>query len=405
MDEYKSVINILTNIYNGKNLSEELSNYKNENNIAKIKFLVYGVIRNYFSINFYIENITKNISKKDLLLAQIGIFELNESSKPEYAIVNNLVNISNVSSKKFINWLLREYQRNSELLKKEVEKNYSLKYNIPNWIIDILKKQYKKEYKIFLEGFNFHPAFGLRINNRNKSVQEYLLILDNNGINYKVITNKICLNQPLNIKDIPDFSIGDVSIQDVAAQYLVDFLNKNNVIPRKVIDACAAPGGKACQILENYNCELIALDINNNRLEKINQNLNRLNLKATVLVGDAGNKNWWNKEKVDLVVADVPCSASGTIKRNPDIKINRSYNDVLKFVETQRKIILNMWECLEYNGFLLYITCSIFREENQDNLLWFRENIKGFNIIDELQIYPTEYNDSLYYALVKKIAL
>ena len=405
MDEYKATINILNNVYNGKNLNEELFEYKSNANIAKIRFLVYGVIRNYFLIKFYIKNITNYISKQNEILVQIGIFELNESNKPEYAIVNNLVSISNINNKKFINWVLREYQRNLELLRKLAEKDYSIKYNIPNWMIDILKKQYKKEYMNFLEGFNFHPAFGLRVNIKNKSLEDYLSILDNNDIKYKLIKNKIYLKQPLNVEDIPNFNIGDVSIQDIAAQYLVDILNRNNVIPKKVIDACAAPGGKTCQILENYNCDIIALDISNTRLEKVNQNLKRLNLKAEVLVGNAANKDWWNTKKVDLIVADVPCSASGTIKRNPDIKINRNYNDVLKFVETQRRIVINMWDCLEHNGFLLYITCSIFSEENQDNLLWFRDNIKGFSIIDELQIYPTEYNDSLYYALVKKIDL
>jgi 16S rRNA (cytosine967-C5)-methyltransferase len=120
------------------------------------------------------------------------------------------------------------------------------------------------------------------------------------------------------------------------------------------------------------------------------------------MVGDAFNLDWWDKNKFDLIVADVPCSASGTIKRNPDIKINRTYDDVIKFTESQRKIVLSLWNCLEDNGYLLYITCSIFRDENQDNIAWLKNNIKGFKLIDELQIIPTEYSDSLYYALVQK---
>jgi 16S rRNA (cytosine967-C5)-methyltransferase len=232
---------------------------------------------------------------------------------------------------------------------------------------------------------------------------EYIEILKQNNIKYIINEdNKICLEKALDIKDVPLFTDGVSSIQDVAAQYVVNILNQNNIIPKKVFDACAAPGGKTCQILENYNCTLTAMDISSDRLEKIKQNLQRLDLKAKTMVGDAFNLDWWDKNKFDLIVADVPCSASGTIKRNPDIKINRTYDDVIKFTESQRKIVLSLWNCLEDNGYLLYITCSIFRDENQDNIAWLKNNIKGFKLIDELQIIPTEYSDSLYYALVQK---
>lgn len=404
MNDYELIIEILNNVYSGKNLTDEINKYKDNINISRIKYIVYGVIRNYYSIDFCIHKIVKHVSKTNKIIIQIGIYELNNSNKPHYAVVNTLVEIvDNGKEKKFINWVLREYQRQKENLSILIIKDYSLKYNIPNWMIDLLKKQYKNNYLKFLDGLNYHPAFGLRVNYIKKSLDEYIEILKQSNIKYIINEdNKICLEKSLDIKDVPLFLDGVSSIQDVAAQYTVNLLTKNNITPVKVLDACAAPGGKTCQILENYNCSLTAMDISSHRLERIKQNLQRLELKAKIIIGDAFNLDWWDKSKFDLIIADVPCSASGTIKRNPDIKINRSYDDVIKFTVSQRKIVLNLWNCLEDNGYLLYITCSIFRDENQDNIAWFKDNIKGFKLIDELQIIPTEYNDSLYYALVKK---
>ncbi len=404
MNDYELIIEILNNVYGGKNLTDEINKYKNNINISRIKYIVYGVIRNYYSIDFCIHKIVKHISKTNEVIIQIGIYELNNSNKPDYAVVNTLVEIvDNKKEKKFINWVLREYQRQKENLSILIIKDYSLKYNMPNWIIDLLKKQYKNNYLKFLDGLNYHPAFGLRVNYIKKSFNEYIEILKQNNIKFIINKdNKICLEKSLDIKDVPLFLDGVSSIQDVAAQYTVDLLTNNNIIPLKVLDACAAPGGKACQILENYNCSLTAMDISSHRLERIKQNLQRLELEAKIIIGNAFNLDWWDKSKFDLIVADVPCSASGTIKRNPDIKVNRSYDDVIKFTVSQRKIVLNLWNCLEDNGYFLYITCSIFRDENQDNIAWFEDNIKGFKLIDELQIIPTEYNDSLYYALVQK---
>lgn len=404
MNDYELIIEILNNVYSGKNLTDEINKYKSNINISRIKYIVYGVIRNYYSIDFCIHKIVKHVSKTNEIIIQIGIYELNNSNKPDYAVVNTLVEIvDNEKEKKFINWVLREYQRQKENLSILIIKDYSLKYNIPNWIIDLLKKQYKNNYLKFLDGLNYHPAFGLRVNYIKKSLDEYIEILKQSNIKYIINEdNKICLEKSLDIKDVPLFLDGISSIQDVAAQYTVNLLTKNNITPVKVLDACAAPGGKTCQILENYNCSLTAMDISSHRLERIKQNLQRLELKAKIIIGDAFNLDWWDKSKFDLIVADVPCSASGTIKRNPDIKINRSYDDVIKFTVSQRKIVLNLWNCLEEDGYFLYITCSIFRDENQDNIAWFEDNIKGFKLIDELQIIPTEYNDSLYYALVQK---
>jgi len=407
MEIYLSILNILLEVYAGKNLNDVLIRYNNQDNFPKIKNITYGILRNYFSINYSIDKLVKHSNLQSRILLQIGIFELKYSKKPEYAVINDLVNFSfdlteNEKIKNFINGVLREYLRQVEILDLDIQKDYSLKYNIPDWIITKLKKQSKENYLQFLNGFNHHPAFGLRVNKRKINQDEYLLRLGEVNLDYKLIQNKICLVKPINITGLPFFNDGFISIQDVAAQSSIEILTKYQVRAKYVLDACAAPGGKTCQLLENINCEVVALDVDETRLNKVSDNLKRLNLEAQLKLGNAMNKSWWNKKLFDLIIADVPCSASGTLKRNPDIKINRRESDIVNFVETQRNIVINLWDMLDTNGFMLYITCSIFKEENQDNIEWFKSNLNDFELIEQFQIIPTEYNDSLFYALIKK---
>ena len=407
MEIYLSILNILLEVYSGKNLNEVLIRYNDQDSFPKIKNISYGVLRNYFSINYSIDKLVKHSNLQSRIILQIGIFELKYSQKPEYAVINDLVNFifdltENEKIKNFINGVLREYLRQTEELELNIQKDYSLKYNIPDWIITKLKKQSKENYLQILNGFNHHPAFGLRINNRKISQVEYILKLDEANLEYQLFQNKISLVKPINISLLPFFNDGFVSIQDIAAQSSIEILTKYQVQAKYVLDACAAPGGKTCQLLENINCEVVALDIDQTRLNKVSDNLKRLNLVAELKLGNAMNKSWWNKKLFDLIIADVPCSASGTLKRNPDIKINRRESDIVNFVETQRNIVINLWDMLDTNGFMLYITCSIFKEENQDNIEWFKSNLNDFELIEQFQIIPTEYNDSLFYALIKK---
>ncbi len=407
METYFIVLEIILKTLSGKNLSELFYNYKDNQDLPRIKNICYGLLRNYYSINFCIDKLLKSTTQELRVILQIGIFELKYSNKPNYAVLNDLVNFAfeitnKESSKKFINGVLREFLRNETNFQELIEKDYSLKYNIPNWIITKLKLQNKITYLQYLEGFNFHPAFGLRVNNNKSNLDMYVQHLKNNNIDHNLIDNKIVLNKAVPVSLLPNFNLGDVSVQDIAAQYAVDILKNNNINFLKVLDACSAPGGKTCQILENYDCNLIALDIDEDRIVKVEQNITRLNLKAKTLIGDALNKKWWDNEEFDLILADVPCSASGTIKRNPDIKVVRPESDIIKFAFNQRKIVTNLWDTLKSGGHLLYITCSIFNEENQDNISWFINNLPNCQFIMEKQIIPTEFNDSLYYALIYK---
>jgi 16S rRNA (cytosine967-C5)-methyltransferase len=406
METYIIIFNSLVQIYSGKNLTEVLGASKTHPQNAKIKSLCYGVIRKNFELNYLIHKLCTNLDLNKYIILRLGIYEILYSNKKPYAIVNDLVKLSakqfkNPKVKDFINAVLRNFLRQQPKLNLEFPTD-SIKYNLPQWILDKLNVQYGKEAKKIIEGLNHHPALGLRLSNKIK-LEQYQDLLNQRNQSYAIYEDKIILTKPCPVDEIPGFGEGLVSIQDIAAQESITILKKNLVSFTTVLDACAAPGGKACQILENYAVKLTALEINLQRLEKIKQNLQRLNLSAKLIAGDAAQSDWWNRERFDLIIADVPCSATGTIKRNPDIKINRLASDIVKFQLEQQKIILNLWPMLNQGGFLLYITCSIFREENQDNLMWFKNNLPNVNLVDELQIFPTYFQDSLYYALVQKI--
>ena len=224
--------------------------------------------------------------------------------------------------------------------------------------------------------------------------------MDTAEIAFTLVDDKISLLKTTAVDELPLFAAGGVSVQDIHAQKLIDLIIFKE--GDYVLDACSAPGGKLCQILENYNVEALALDIDQNRLNRVQQNLDRLKLTAKLILADASHANWWDGRKFDVIVADVPCSASGTLKRNPDIKIHRTPRDINNFVAQQRQIIKNLWQMLKPNGVMVYISCSIFKEENQDNIEYFKDTLPQIQISQELSLLPTQYADGFFYCVMKK---
>lgn len=411
MSEYQVIINIIVEVLLGKNLTETFAQhilFMEQGNISKIKNICYGVIRNYYqlkSILFHIvDKIPKNKNINALLL--IGIYEIEYTKKPQYAIVNELVKISfaltkQESIKKFVNAVMRNYLCNKEQIYSEIKQQIEYKYNFPIWLINKLKQEYPRQYLTIIDNSNLIPKITLRVNLNKISFNNYLDILKNAEIGFNLIDNKIVLQQLIKIEQIPFFKNGYVSVQDVSAQKLLEIVNFND--GDYVLDACCAPGGKTCQILENSKVNLVGLDIDNNRLVKVKQNLDRLGLNAKIMQADASCNTWWDKEFFDIIIADVPCSASGTIKRNPDIKLHRKISDINNFVIIQRAIIINLWQMLKVGGKLIYITCSIFKEENHDNVKFFSQSLKGVGVNKEINILPTEYADGFYYCILEKL--
>lgn len=411
--DYKVVSDILLEVFSGKNLSEVFNrkinliekSANNDNNLnkAKIKDLSYGVLRHYFEIRSIIKKLCKNNPDDKInIILSIGLYELRYTKKPKFAVTNDLVSFcyketKNIGLKNFVNAVFRNFLRFDTKFQQEFENNKEYKYNFPIWFINKLNHDYKERSESIIASLNQKPAFSLRV--RSHILDNYPKLLDEQNIKYQKIDNVVILNNSIAVAKIPLFADGGVSIQDINAQQLLKILPIKN--GQYVLDACSAPGGKSCQILENFNVNLVALDIDNSRLDKVRQNLLRLKLNAKVVCGDASKLGWWDNKPFDIVIADVPCSATGTIKHNPDIKLHRQLNDIASFVLTQRKIVINLWEVLKPGGVLVYITCSIFKEENQDNVIFLKSKLNAI-LIKELQILPDAFGDGFYYCVLQK---
>lgn len=413
MNEYLISIKIISNVISGKNLNDEfnrqVSNNKEILNVAKIKDLCNGVIRYYTRFSIILNNlVNKSIKNKKIgILLLISIYELNYTKKQDYFIVSYIVDISYKIAKEdkiksFVNAVLRNYLRNKNDFNSKYEKNLEFKYSIQKWWIDKLKRNYPEQFEAILDKSNNIPKICLRVDKNKIIFEEYLEVLQFKKIEYNLIDGKIVLQSKILINEIPYFKDGFISIQNISAQKLVEFICfKDNM---NILDACCAPGGKMCQILENFSVTMTGIDINADRLLKVRENLNRICKQANLILGDATQDDWWDKNYYDMIIADVPCSASGTIKKNPDIKINRRFTDIIKFVNLQRNIVGNLLNMLQIGGRMLYVTCSIFPEENEENILYLKNKHKNIKIIKELKIIPDEYWDGFYYCLLEKTA-
>lgn len=412
MKDYLISLNIIVDVLNGRNLTNSF-NYKigyptsDDINVSKIKDITYGSIRNYYRIQQFIQelvkiNISLNIHVRAILL--IGIYEIIYTKKPVFAVINNLVELTiiitkDVKAKNLVNAIFRNFLIKKDVIINKLARKPEYKYNFPNWLINKLKLDYPKQYRNIINNLNAKPALGIRVNKQKIDFNSYINLLSENKINYTIIEDRL-VTELTNLSKLPLFDKGYVSIQDIHAQKLIDLIDiKTNDY---ILDACSAPGGKTCQILENFAVDMLSLDIDKERLTKVSQNLVRLNLKAKVICGDARNDLWWDKRKFDIIIADVPCSASGTIKHNPDIKLHRKINDIGDFNKLQQDIVLNLWHKLKPGGQMLYITCSIFKEENHDNIIAIQQQLSDMQIIKELSLLPSIYSDGFYYCKLQK---
>jgi 16S rRNA (cytosine967-C5)-methyltransferase len=217
----------------------------------------------------------------------------------------------------------------------------------------------------------------------------------------------IKLDHPVPVSEIPGFFEGRVSVQDAGAQWAAVLMDVKDGM--RVLDACAAPGGKTGHLLESADVGLLALDVDEGRLERVGQNLDRLGLQAELRVGDAAHpQTWWNGRPFDRILADVPCTASGVVRRHPDIKWLRRPQDIASFARKQAEIVDALWQTLAPGGKLLYATCSVFADENEKQIKAFlarHQDSRRLELPEELnegQLIPDEFHDGFFYALVGK---
>ena len=338
--------------------------------------LTYGVIRWFFALESILQQLlSKPLKTKDAdiqALLLVGIYQLRSLRIPDHAALSETVNASKRLNKQWasglINACLRNYQRQQKTLEETLAEQTVTEYAHPAWLIEKYQADWPDLWQDILTANNQQPPMMLRVNSREYSQSEYLELLEKATIPGIAIENcpqGILLQQACDVFALPGFVEGAVSVQDGAAQQVVDLLDLQP--NQRILDACSAPGGKTCHILERFpNNEVIAVDISQERLKQVEENLSRLNLSANCLAADASNpQNWWNGEQFDRILIDAPCTGSGVIRRHPDIKLLRKAEDIEQLVGQQQALLDNLWPLLKPDGLLIYTTCSALKQENE----------------------------------------
>jgi 16S rRNA (cytosine967-C5)-methyltransferase len=297
----------------------------------------------------------------------------------------------------------------------EGEKSYApdpIPMFTPPWWRANLKRNYPKSWQAILFAQAKRAPLILRVNQQQQTRAEYQISLKAAGMTSTPIEEiagvflpaALLLDAPVPVGELPNFYSGAVSVQDAAAQLAALLLAPKS--GELVLDACAAPGGKTAHLLELANCEMTALELDGERIGKISGNLDRLHLhkdNVKIVRGDASKQGWWDGILFDKILLDAPCSASGIVSRHPDIPFLRREADLKALQQRQRAILSQAWKMLKPEGLLLYVTCSIFPEEGEEQALWFAAgHSNAVRLGAPGQILPTEVNDGFYYALFKK---
>ena len=389
--------------------------------------LVNGVLRWRFRLeNLLAKCLGKPLRNKDVdvkLVLLLAFYELIELNTPDYAVVNEAVAQARQMRKQWatamINAVLRGFIRDREALLKSVDDDPVARLSHPQWLIDLIRQDWPDQVEQILEANNQRPPMWLRINLARVSVADYLKLLEAEGISAAAHPHAAAALRLASAEDVsrlPGFYQGLVSVQDAAAQLAAPLLDVQH--GERVLDLCAAPGGKTCHILETMpDIDMTAVELQSVRMQRVQQNLERLGLKASLVVGDATDvSGWWDRKPFDRILVDAPCSASGVIRRHPDIKSLRQPDDLDSLADIQQQILQQAWHMLRPGGVLLYVTCSVFRRENQQQIetLLSATATAGESVLDVgwglacshgRQLLPGESGgDGFYFARLKKRA-
>ncbi|WP_417606128.1 16S rRNA (cytosine(967)-C(5))-methyltransferase RsmB [Oceanimonas baumannii] len=379
--------NIVHRVINqGQSLSALLPRYQQEvapKDRALLQELCFGTLRWYSRL----DAIAKQLLEKPLkgkyqpvhALLLVGLYQLLYTRIPAHAALAETVaackRIKADPFKGLVNGVLRNVQRQQQELEAKVDALPQLQQAHPNWLMKRLQQAYPEQWQAIMAANNRHPPMWIRVNEGHHSRDQYMSLLADNGIEASpdpLAAQALRLARPADVSTLPGFAQGHCSVQDAAAQMAAQLLDAQP--GELVLDACAAPGGKTAHILERQPAlsQLVAIDMDADRLQRVDQNLERIGLTATVLQGDASRpENWWQGPPFDRILLDAPCSATGVIRRHPDIKWLRRPEDIAQLAALQSQILDTLWQQLKPGGMLLYATCSILPDEN-------REQIKAF---------------------------
>lgn len=343
---------------------------------AFIQALCYGVCRQYHRLDFILTQLVEKPLKDAEVkaLALVGLYQLNFMRVKAHAAVSETVLATGKKpwAKSLINAVLRTYLREQEGLERKADRFQVAALSHPDWLIKQLEQDWPEQAPNILLENNQQPPMVLRVNLAKTSREHYLQLLLDQNIAAETVSfcpSALRLDKPVQVELLPGFVQGLASVQDTAAQLAAGLLD---VQPgQRVLDVCAAPGGKTAHILESQPQlkELVAVDIDEARMLRVSENLQRLGLHATLVVGDGAKpSDWWDGRLFDRILLDAPCSALGVIRRHPDIKLLRRAEDIAQLQSLQKTILAAVWPLLVPGGVLIYATCSILKQENEQQI-------------------------------------
>jgi 16S rRNA (cytosine967-C5)-methyltransferase len=354
-------------------LDAHLPKLKDHQDRAFVQALCYGVVRHYFTLDFMLAQLlSKPLKAKDSdikALLLLGLYQLQFMRVKPHAAVSETVAAGKHKpwAKGLLNGVLRQYQRDADSLLQACEHDPKAKYNHPDWLIEQLQHDWPDHYRQLLLANDQAPPMTLRVNLRQSSRDDYLAELTQQGIAAQASTicdTAIILDQPLGVDLLPGFAAGSVSVQDLAAQLAAQLLDLQP--GQRVLDLCAAPGGKTAAILERQpDIAMLAVDVDAQRMRRVSDNLARLQLSAETLVADAAQTAWAQGRQFERILVDAPCSGLGVVRRHPDIKLLRRASDIEVLQHLQSRILDSAWSLLAPGGILLYATCSVLKPENE----------------------------------------
>ena len=379
-----------------------------------IQDICYGTLRHLGKLKAVLDQLAPKpiaiAELRTLLLA--ALYQLEYSEAAPYAVVDYAVECAvqfgGEHVRSFANAVLRNYQRRREALLANALALDEGRYSYPRWWIEKLRTTFGSDAERILDVGNLHPPMTLRINVRRASVGDYFQQLQAAGLQARQLGNgALMLDRPVPVERLPGFGEGAASVQDAGAQLAATLLDVCDGM--RVLDACAAPGGKTAHILEIAHADMTALDSDPVRLQRVGSNLERLGLQARLRAADAAALDaWWNGDPFERVLLDAPCSASGVVRRHPDIKWLRRPSDIADFAAKQWRLLEALWKVVARGGKLLYVTCSIFDEEDQETISRFAARHPDARILGGMPgrdglLLPDDEHDGFYYALLQKI--
>jgi 16S rRNA (cytosine967-C5)-methyltransferase len=344
---------------------------------ALIQELAFGTLRHWGTLDALVRELAAKPFADPALscLVAVAIYQIDHTHAPAFAIVDHAVNaaalVARPAAKALVNALLRRYLRERDSLHAGIRNDPVARWSHPSWWINRLGREYPDDWERILQAGNARPPLALRVN-RSVTTREAMLAGSSAASISATAQGEagVLVDPPRPVEELPGYADGAFSVQDLGAQLAAPLMRLGR--DQRVLDACAAPGGKSTHIAELADVELVALDSDAQRITRVRENFDRLRIaspRIQVTAGDAGDPSqWWDGRPFDRILADVPCTASGIVRRHPDVKWLRRESDIARFVAQQSRILEALWPCLASGGLLLYTTCSVFDAENEKQI-------------------------------------